>query len=222
MKKPEDAKEMYAKVVGLQNEIKDTLQSYIEKENIDISNYVEELDVQFNEVAEYIFNRLNNGKSENMNYLIDHMENLDGDAQIISAFVRAYITDQIIVEIVSFEEFEEVGNMAKFYFFYQNNSGGSFDVDDNVAEYVIIEANNHHHANDRAEGIGIYFNGCAIGTDCRCCGDRWHSHWDDSEATDTPTIFNTPIKDYEGSWMDKEYRIHYLDGRVEKGVLKAK
>jgi predicted 3-demethylubiquinone-9 3-methyltransferase (glyoxalase superfamily) len=60
-----------------------------------------------------------------------------------------------------------------FFLFSQNNSGGSFIVNDKVAEYVIIEANKASHANSDAEEIGIYFSGVSTGDDCGCCGDRW-------------------------------------------------
>lgn len=110
MKNFEDAKGLYMKIVNLQDEVKNILQNYIEKENIGIPDYTEKLYNQFNEVTESIFAELNNGESESMNYLTEHMENLEGDAQIISAFVRAYVTDQILVEIVLFEELEEVVN----------------------------------------------------------------------------------------------------------------
>ena len=59
-----------------------------------------------------------------------------------------------------------------FYTFKQNNSGGSFVIDDKVDVYVVIEANSSTHANERAVDIGIYFDGCYRGRDCSCCGDR--------------------------------------------------
>lgn len=62
---------------------------------------------------------------------------------------------------------------TKFYEYSQNNSGGSFYVDENVCNQVFIEATNEKHANSIAKEIGIYFDGCAIGIDCSCCGDRW-------------------------------------------------
>ncbi len=60
-----------------------------------------------------------------------------------------------------------------FYTFKQNNSGGWFDIDDNVAVNVIIEANSAEEANQLAQQHGIYFDGVAEGQDCPCCGDRW-------------------------------------------------
>lgn len=104
MKKFENPKEMYLKIVNMQDEVKNCLQKYIEKENIGPKNFEKKLYQPFNEVAEYIFGELNSEKSENMNYLTDNMENLEGDAQIVSAFIKAYITDKILDEVVSFEE----------------------------------------------------------------------------------------------------------------------
>jgi hypothetical protein len=61
-----------------------------------------------------------------------------------------------------------------YYKYTQNNSGGSFITNDKVAETVIIEAHSPLEANAIAEEIGIYFDGCATGEDCSCCGDRWY------------------------------------------------
>jgi hypothetical protein len=88
MKNFKDGKGMYLKIIDLQDEIKYHLQNYIEKEAIDIHNYEEKLYKPFNKVSEWIFNELVEG-SENMKCLTDNMENLDGDAQIITAFIQA-------------------------------------------------------------------------------------------------------------------------------------
>jgi len=61
-----------------------------------------------------------------------------------------------------------------WYKFDQNNSGGSFHSDEDVAQYVFIEAYSAKEANQIAEGVGIYFDGCRDGMDCDCCGDRWY------------------------------------------------
>ena len=39
---------------------------------------------------------------------------------------------------------------------------------------MIIEAVDQDAATDKAESLGIYFNGCDDGIDCDCCGDRWY------------------------------------------------
>lgn len=66
-----------------------------------------------------------------------------------------------------------------FYEFDQNNSGGSFIVDDNVCHRLFIEATNEEEAIAKAEDLGCYWNGVANGIDCSCCGDRWTPYADE-------------------------------------------
>ena len=83
-----------------------------------------------------------------------------------------------------------------FYEFSQNNSGGSFDHDRDagIGYRVWIEANNADQANDLAEGIGLYFDGCDTGMDCDCCGDRWYRQYGEA-GTDEPTVYGGPVVD---------------------------
>jgi len=107
-----------------------------------------------------------------------------------------------------------------FYTFKQNNSGGhfSFDEEDGITHYVIVEADSNAEAIRKAIDIGIYFNGVEDGADCGCCGDRWCDY---VEGEAYPSIYGrdattTPIKDlFLMRWMDvgKEACIHYKDGR---------
>lgn len=76
-----------------------------------------------------------------------------------------------------------------FYNFHQNNSGGFFIENDHVSQYVIVEANDPNHANEIAEGIGIYFNGVRDGRDCECCGSRWSRIWEEETGTERPEIW---------------------------------
>ena len=57
---------------------------------------------------------------------------------------------------------------TKFYEFSQNNSGGYFDVDENVCHRVIIEAMDEKHAVALFEPMIENQSGS-----CPCCGDRW-------------------------------------------------
>lgn len=66
----------------------------------------------------------------------------------------------------------------KWYKFEQNNSGGSFDVDDKVCHRLFIEAKSFNDAVKKAEELGCYWDGADKGIDCSCCGDRW-SKWGD-------------------------------------------
>lgn len=113
-------------------------------------------------------------------------------------------------------------NKGKFYGFSQNNSGGSFIINDYVCEYVIIEAFSSDHANERAENVGIYFNGCDTGDDCPCCGDRWNSLWGDDEGYDVPSLYGEPVENMYASYYRNSCIVHYLDGRSEKINFKLK
>lgn len=111
---------------------------------------------------------------------------------------------------------------TKFYQFTQNNSGGYFKFDENVSHYVIIEAENPKHANKIAENIGIYFDGCDIGLDCSCCGDRWSELWSDEEGDSEPMIYGKPIQKFKPLFKkgDTYCIVHYLNGN--KTVYKHK
>lgn len=102
---------------------------------------------------------------------------------------------------------------TRFYEFGQNNSGGSFDIDDEggIGPRVWIEAGNPEDANDRAESIGLYFNGVADGRDCSCCGSRWSAAWDGDEGEIAPKI----NEKYDFDWHDTVY-VHRLDGTIER------
>lgn len=59
------------------------------------------------------------------------------------------------------------------FIYEQNNSGGSFILNDNLRKIVFIEAESPEAANIKAQSIGIYFDGVSEGKDCKCCGNRW-------------------------------------------------
>lgn len=107
----------------------------------------------------------------------------------------------------------------KFYFFNQNNSGGSFDVTDKLCHRVIIEASNVDEAIDIAENMGIYFDGCATGSDCECCGDRWYRPDDGHgfpyaygafelvEAEKTAEKYNCKIEKRKKSFGNRDHNV---------------
>jgi len=107
-----------------------------------------------------------------------------------------------------------------FYTFYQNNSGGSFHESHGICNHVIVEADNANDANNRAENIGLYFDGCNKGFDCSCCGDRWYPAWRE-EGTQKPMIYSLVVESGTEDtlnmidWCDYVAWIHYKDGRVE-------
>lgn len=65
------------------------------------------------------------------------------------------------------------GNLHWFEY-RQNNSGGVFFMDDDASIYVFIQAESADAANQKAEEVTIYFDGCESDRDCDCCGDRWY------------------------------------------------
>jgi hypothetical protein len=105
-----------------------------------------------------------------------------------------------------------------FFTYNQNNSGGSFQIDDSVDAFVVIEADNYEQANDIAESKGIYFNGVDKDMDCECCGDRWHPMSGDNEGTTIPTLYGEPItkETLNDSWFKKDTIIYYKNGTIER------
>lgn len=108
-----------------------------------------------------------------------------------------------------------------FFYFSQNNSGGSFHFDEKagITHHVIVEARDLDAAIDKAESIGLYFDGCDSGRDCPCCGDRWHKPWKE-DGTKEPELYGMSIENFLKSdstyfWMDfeREICVHYENGR---------
>lgn len=66
-----------------------------------------------------------------------------------------------------------------FYIFNQNNTGGHFDVDENLCHRLYIEADTKSEAISKAEKLGCYWDGVLKGIDCPCCGDRWDENCDE-------------------------------------------
>lgn len=111
-----------------------------------------------------------------------------------------------------------------FYTYDQNNSGGSFDFDATagITHHVIIEANSADEANEKAQIIGLYFDGYG---DCSCCGNRWYEQttWYDW-GDEVPSLYGQPLKmsqdhpteQFAIKWMgdDPEVFVHYADGRI--------
>lgn len=107
-----------------------------------------------------------------------------------------------------------------FYEYRQNNSGGTFTVNEEVTIHVIIEADNDDQANSIAEEIGIYFDGCDKGRDCSCCGDRWDRNY--SEGDPEPSIYyHTPPEDFSCPWVEdgEVYcRVYFKDGTTKEYI----
>ena len=117
----------------------------------------------------------------------------------------------------------------KYFEFSQNNSGGSFDVDDKLCHRLIIQAETEEQAVTKAEEMGVYFDGCQNGIDCNCCGDRWYSP-SEVQIDKMAKVYKKPmesIEDYaqfianEYGWTTPDVRIFYADGKVTE-IFKVK
>jgi hypothetical protein len=87
----------------------------------------------------------------------------------------------------------------RFYELTQNNSGGSFDLDEKLCHRLYIEAEDVEAAVKVAKSLGCYWNGVEEGIDCSCCGDRW----DRVELVDLEKI-NTQWNGWEiAEWLDR-------------------
>lgn len=98
----------------------------------------------------------------------------------------------------------------KFYKFAQNNAGGKFKYDENVARNVFIESENAQEANNKAEKIGIYFDGVLLGTECSYCEDRW------CRASEDDGMEFLEFDKYELKWRTSDGPIavvHFEDGK---------
>lgn len=103
-----------------------------------------------------------------------------------------------------------------FYTYNQNNSGGVFKTNKHLKHFVIIEANSAEEANEKAEDLGIYFNGVEKGIDCPCCGNRWYEV-EDWQAEKEPLIFGKIPEDFvaEDDYFGYEVVIYYQNGTKE-------
>lgn len=103
-------------------------------------------------------------------------------------------------------------NELKWYQFDQNNSGGSFVVNDKVCHRLFIEAESFDDAVEKAEDLGCYWNGVDDGRDCPCCGDRWNKWNDDSVNIEKYKTEGYTVSIYDGIWSntrgewEKRYR----------------
>lgn len=99
----------------------------------------------------------------------------------------------------------------KWFHFSQNNSGGYFKRDENLAEDVWIQARNAKDAEQKAEALFSESNYDS----CPCCGDRWSIYVTDEDGTDEPMRYNTPARELNKAIFQTEGRLHHFDGRVE-------
>jgi len=102
----------------------------------------------------------------------------------------------------------------RWFHFSQNNSGGYFIEDEQVAEDVYIQDVDADSAICRAGNI-------FAGRDdfCPCCGERWSYYIRDEDGTDEPMYYGEPIRTSDAGVFSGKARLHYFDGTVKPYVM---
>lgn len=102
----------------------------------------------------------------------------------------------------------------RWWTFNQNNSGGYFITNEDVAEYVCIEAESAKEAMSRAEALFENYSEY-----CECCGTRWSTYQQEDEGTESPEVWGESIYSVSPSYFRSECRLHHWDGSVEAYVF---
>lgn len=113
----------------------------------------------------------------------------------------------------------DVSTGSRFFRYHQSNPGGHTIREryTGIWDNVIVEATDAEHANRRALGIGIYFDGVSRGLDCDCCGNRWHPQWDDAEGDEVPSVYDESVMVLDNSHASYAHPagfVHYMDDSV--------
>lgn len=107
MKRFENQRELYDNISQMQDDVYNYLQEYIEQNSINHKNFEEKLYGKYNEVLIHIFELLAIN-SKGLDFIIEHIEDEDGETQLLCEFIRAYISEKIMDEVIIFE------NMNKY------------------------------------------------------------------------------------------------------------
>ena len=104
--------------------------------------------------------------------------------------------------------------MSKFYTICQNNSGGYNIQNDDVDQFVCVEADNVEMAKSKFKEILVPYREY-----CPCCGERWDDDFlDEEDGFDTPTIYGEKHTEFKDKFWcnDGSIIIYYLNGKIEK------
>lgn len=118
-------------------------------------------------------------------------------------------------DIIDIEPAAGFARPLLWFHFDQNNSGGSFVVDENVCEDVFIQA--HTAAEAIAKGEEFMDNSDS----CPCCGNRWSFYVDDRDGQPVPMRYDVPAEAEEPMYFHKNYKLHFYDGHVETHAFGA-
>ncbi len=98
-----------------------------------------------------------------------------------------------------------------FFTFGQNNSGGYFIENDDVRQYLIVEANSSDEAIDKMLDITENYSEY-----CPCCGERWSTYdVEYGEGDLVPSIWGEPITAISKSPYKENCIVYYNNGEKE-------
>jgi len=102
---------------------------------------------------------------------------------------------------------------TRFFTFVQNNSGGYFYENDDVAHFLIVEAPSLSDAVHKMREITSSYEDY-----CPCCGERWSDWLDDDSGKEEPMVYDTRIKEAPVAigFFGSTTIIYYYDGTKEK------
>lgn len=96
---------------------------------------------------------------------------------------------------------------TKFYTVRQNNSEGYYIKNDDVAEYVIVEAIDLPHALSRLNVILKNYRSY-----CPCCGERWNDYYlKEEDGYKEPRVWGETLGEFKSWQKDAQAIVHYLD-----------
>ena len=102
-----------------------------------------------------------------------------------------------------------------FYTYGQNNSGGYFMQDDNVDQYICVEANSPSEADAIVTEIVEDYH-----ERCECCGPRWYIDASERDGQEVPSLYRQPITEREAGYGQDTVIIYYANGVREKYDVK--
>ncbi len=115
-------------------------------------------------------------------------------------------------------EFKELtkSDGLQWWCFHQNNSGGYFIRNNQVDDFVFVQAKTHKEAVSMVEDAIIENSEW-----CECCGERWSVEWDD-ESSSLPTHYgDCAFSDKAGLYNWGGGAIFYFnDGRIGRTLSK--
>lgn len=97
----------------------------------------------------------------------------------------------------------------------QNNSGGYYIENQDVAAYVLVQARSVQEAQSRIKPVlSRYFEFCY------CCGQRWSTDdWTDEDGTSEPTIYGKPLDRQQPAFRTATVVMHHYDGSRSYSVI---